>query len=71
MEVDENVKPEHLRIPDNPPNLYEETTFPNPFEHPGHGHFYRHGSALIITGLPGIGQFCRAVGVLQYPLIIV
>ncbi|KAJ6553481.1 hypothetical protein DFH09DRAFT_1495827 [Mycena vulgaris] len=54
--VSHGVKPDHLRIPNDPPNIFEETTFPNPFKHTRYGHFYRRGSALIITGLPGIGK---------------
>ncbi|KAJ7284086.1 hypothetical protein C8J57DRAFT_1677923 [Mycena rebaudengoi] len=56
QEVPQDMKPNHLRIPDDPPDIFEETTFPNPFQHSCHGHLYRRGSALIITGLPGIGK---------------
>jgi hypothetical protein len=61
QEVPLGIEPDHLYIPRNPPDIFEETTFPNPFEHPRHGHFYRLGSALIITGLPGIGLLCPSV----------
>ncbi|KAJ7227829.1 hypothetical protein B0H12DRAFT_1148442 [Mycena haematopus] len=66
-EISPDVNPNHpgLHIPDNLPDIFEETTFPNPFEHPRHGHFYRRGSALIITGLPGIGQ-TRFLSVIFY-----
>ncbi|KAJ7749022.1 hypothetical protein DFH07DRAFT_961854 [Mycena maculata] len=58
MNVDNgsDIEPDHMRIPNNPPDVFEENIFPNPFEHPCHGRFYRHSSALIITGLPGIGK---------------
>ncbi|KAJ7222355.1 hypothetical protein GGX14DRAFT_663370 [Mycena pura] len=45
-----------LCIPNDMPDISKEATLPNPFEHPRHGHFYRRGSALIITGFPGIGK---------------
>jgi hypothetical protein len=63
MDVDEieDIHPDHLRIPHDPPNVSEERVFPNPFQHPRHGHLYRSGSALIITGLPGIGLLCPSV----------
>ncbi|KAJ7716380.1 hypothetical protein DFH07DRAFT_973904 [Mycena maculata] len=62
MDVDDSVVEQeippymNLRIPDDPPNILEETTFPNPFQHPRHGYLYRLGSALILTGFPGIGK---------------
>ncbi|KAF8215965.1 hypothetical protein K438DRAFT_619165 [Mycena galopus ATCC 62051] len=56
QEVPQDMEPDHLRIPDGTPNIFEETTFPNPFQHSRYGHLYRRGSALIITGLPGIGK---------------
>jgi hypothetical protein len=61
MEVDADVEPDHLRIPEDPPDVFEENIFPNPFAHLRHGYFYRRGSALIIAGLPGIGLLCRSV----------
>ncbi|KAJ7505276.1 hypothetical protein B0H11DRAFT_2220732 [Mycena galericulata] len=45
-----------LRISDNTPGVCEQTVFPNPFKDPQNGHMYRNGSALIITGLSGIGK---------------
>ncbi|KAJ6510587.1 hypothetical protein C8R45DRAFT_1068582, partial [Mycena sanguinolenta] len=52
----QDIEPEQLRIPHDLPDVFDATTFPNPFQHIRHGHFYRLGSALIITGLPGIGK---------------
>ncbi|KAJ7222360.1 hypothetical protein GGX14DRAFT_663393 [Mycena pura] len=45
-----------LRIPNNTPIVSENATLPNPFKHSRRGHFYRRDSAVIITGLPGIGK---------------
>ncbi|KAF7361413.1 hypothetical protein MSAN_01174400 [Mycena sanguinolenta] len=55
-EVPQDMRPDHLRFPDHPLDIFEETAFPNPFKHSGHGHYYRLGSALTITGLAGIGM---------------
>ncbi|KAJ7451087.1 hypothetical protein FB451DRAFT_710474 [Mycena latifolia] len=56
QEVPHDMGPDDLRIPNDLPNIFEEPTFPNPFKHSRHGAFYRLGSALIVTGLPGIGK---------------
>jgi hypothetical protein len=59
MDADEqNVDPRHLCIPSNRAKISEQDTLLNPFHHPIHGRFFRKGSAVVITGLPGIGLLC-------------
>ncbi|KAJ7222362.1 hypothetical protein GGX14DRAFT_663408 [Mycena pura] len=56
-DMDTSAKEEiPLCIPKDLPDISKEATLPNPFEHPLHGHIYKRGSALIITGFPGIGK---------------
>lgn len=56
-DVGEGVEPGHLYISEHPTDIFEATSFPNPFENSPNRRLCRYGSGIIIAGLPGIGQW--------------